>query len=348
MRPQPVLILLLCVAVLPARAGARASKGERLLAIVAPATTTRVPAHPFVNVILRFDDHADPATFRARLRAVDVTALFDPTLQDGALVGMRASLGPALLIIGNHRSNRLRLEVRGRVGKRRVRDIDRLRFAALDVPDEAPIARALASGDVILPGVVEQFDASQSHDPEGDTLTYRWDFGDGATATDPRPVHTYGASVGGVTVRLTVSDGQREASDQLEMVAVPPLQPGRTAGVLRVEAGGPLEFGGVALGTSGTRTFTVRNVDDAPTSELRVRLGTSSPGFTLSRADLDLGAGESAPVDVVFAPGAGGHQSSLLTLSASASNETVLHLLAHGFGGTAPGAGPLPSSHPAF
>src|SRR5207245_8601261 len=169
---------------------------ERLIAIVAPATTTKVPAHPFVNVILRFaaDENPDPSTFRARLGGVNVTSLFDPTFENGAVVGMRASLGPALLIVGNHRSNRLRLEMRGRIGKRRVHDTDRLRFAALDVPDAAPVARALASSEVILPGVPQQFDASQSHDPESDPLTYLWDFGDGATSTDPRPVHAYGAN----------------------------------------------------------------------------------------------------------------------------------------------------------
>jgi PKD repeat protein len=344
------VLLLICAALVPAPAAARPGKGERLLTIVAPATTTKVPAHPFVNVILRFsaDGQPDPTTFRARLGGVNVTSLFDPIVEKGAVVGMRGSLGPALLVIGNRRSNRLRLEVRGRIGKRRVHDIDRLRFAALDVADEAPVARALAARDVILPGVPQQFDASQSHDPESDSLTYLWDFGDGATSTDPRPVHTYAAAMQDVTVRLTVSDAQRNGTDQLDMVTVPPLQPGRTAGLLRVEAAGPLEFGGVTPGASGTRTFTVRNLDETPTSELRVRLGTSAPGFTVSREDLDLAAGESASVDVVFAPGSVGHQSSLVTLSASASNQTVLHLLAHGYGGAVPGAGPIPTTHPVF
>src|SRR6185369_14732385 len=94
--------------------------------------------------------------------------------------------------------------------------------------------------------------------------------------------------------------------DQVQMVAVPPLQPGRTAGLLRVEAAGPLEFDGVALGASGSKTFTVRNTDGTPTSELHVRLGTSAAGFTVSPDDVDLAAGESASVDLVFAPGAAG------------------------------------------
>jgi hypothetical protein len=37
-----------------------------------------------------------------------------------------------------------------------------------------------------------------------------------------------------------------------------------------------------------------------------------------------------------------------VTLVASASNQAVVHLLAHGFGGVAPGTGPIPTSDPVF
>ncbi len=346
-------LLVCCAALFPRAAVAGRGKANRLLRIVAPASATQVPAHPFVNVIVRFGTDAgvpDPSTFRAKLASVNITSLFDPVLENGALVGMRAAIGPALLIVtdGKHRANRLRLEVRGKIGKRRVHDVDRLRFAAVDMPDQPPIARALGSSEVVLPNVPQQFDARQSHDPEADELTYRWDFGDGTSSTDPHPVHVFGATTGDVTVRLTVNDGQRDSSDQLTMLAVPPLQPGRTPGVLRVEAASSLEFGGVALGASGAKTFTVKNTDTVPTSELRVRLGTSAAGFTVAPDDIDLGPGESASVNLQFAPPADGHQASLVTLVASASNQSVLHLLAHGFGGVVPGWGPLPVADPVF
>lgn len=48
--------------------------------------------------------------------------------------------------------------------------------------------------------------ASLAADPEGDALSYVWDFGDGASAAEPSPVHTYRAP-GRYNVSLKVSDG---------------------------------------------------------------------------------------------------------------------------------------------
>ena len=50
------------------------------------------------------------------------------------------------------------------------------------------------------------FSSAGSNDPEGEPLTYAWDFGDGTTSTAANPTHTY-AAAGSYTVRLTVSDG---------------------------------------------------------------------------------------------------------------------------------------------
>jgi PKD repeat protein len=347
-------LLLCCAALALAPAADARSKGNRLLRISTPSSTVQVPAHPFVNVIVRFgtdEGTPDPSTFRAKLAGVNITPLFDQVVENGTIVGMRASIGPALLIVGSgkHRANTLRLEVRGKIGKHRVRDVDRLRFAAIDVPDEPPVARALSSSEIILPGIPQQFDATQSHDPESDLLTYRWDFGDGTTSAETRPVHIFGAATTETTVvTLTVSDEQLDGSDQLSMVSVPPLQPGRTPGIIAIGATASLEFGAVPLGSNGTRSFTIGNNDNAPTSELHVRLGTTTPAFTLSDDDIDLGPGESANVDLLFTPTADGHQSSVVTLVASAQNRTVLHMLSHGFGGAAPGWGPLPVADPLF
>ncbi len=55
-------------------------------------------------------------------------------------------------------------------------------------------------------GEAVQFDGSNTTDPDGDPLTYEWDFGDGNTSTEVSPTHTYDTA-GTYTATLTVSDG---------------------------------------------------------------------------------------------------------------------------------------------
>ena len=55
-------------------------------------------------------------------------------------------------------------------------------------------------------GVPVTFDGTGSTDPDGNTLTYSWEFGDGETGTGSNPEHTYD-SAGTYDVNLTVSDG---------------------------------------------------------------------------------------------------------------------------------------------
>lgn len=56
------------------------------------------------------------------------------------------------------------------------------------------------------------FDGSASSDPDGDTLVYSWDFGDGGTGTGATPAHTY-VQAGTYNVTLTVSDGELSSTD---------------------------------------------------------------------------------------------------------------------------------------
>jgi hypothetical protein len=54
---------------------------------------------------------------------------------------------------------------------------------------------------------------AQASDPDGDTLTYSWDFGDQSTATGSAVTHLYQAS-GQFTARVNVSDGRNTVSGQ--------------------------------------------------------------------------------------------------------------------------------------
>jgi hypothetical protein len=59
-------------------------------------------------------------------------------------------------------------------------------------------------------GTAVTFSGAKSTDPQGQTLTYAWSFGDGSTGTGVSPTHTYGQVPGvastAYTVGLTVTD----------------------------------------------------------------------------------------------------------------------------------------------
>lgn len=62
------------------------------------------------------------------------------------------------------------------------------------------------------------FDGTSSSDPQGDTLSYFWDFGDGSTSTDPAGSMTYTAD-GSFDVLLVVTDPEGN-SDQAQVTIV--------------------------------------------------------------------------------------------------------------------------------
>ncbi len=86
-------------------------------------------------------------------------------------------------------------------------------------PNQAPIANAGAD-QTVSANVSVQFNGSASSDPDGDTLTYYWTFGDGGTSTSCNPVHTY-TSPGTYTATLTVNDSALSDSDSCVITVNP-------------------------------------------------------------------------------------------------------------------------------
>jgi glucose/arabinose dehydrogenase/PKD repeat protein len=80
------------------------------------------------------------------------------------------------------------------------------RIVYTDDSNRAPVADASANPTFGALPLRVQFDAGESRDPDGDALTYRWDFGDGDTSTNDNPVNTF-TEEGVYDVRLTVTDG---------------------------------------------------------------------------------------------------------------------------------------------
>jgi glucose/arabinose dehydrogenase/PKD repeat protein len=87
-----------------------------------------------------------------------------------------------------------------------ISKIRRIRFIPNNQP---PVAAATASPtESPTAPVTVNFQSTGSSDPDGDQISYSWDFGDGsALSTAPGPSHTYNRT-GQYVVRLTVSDGR--------------------------------------------------------------------------------------------------------------------------------------------
>ncbi|MQA86956.1 MAG: PKD domain-containing protein [Streptosporangiales bacterium] len=89
----------------------------------------------------------------------------------------------------------------------------RAMFLYAGPPNQAPTATLSAQ----CQGLECTFDAAGSSDPDGSIASYRWDFGDGGTATGVTASHTYDEA-GTYPVELTVTDnrgGTDTATDQL-------------------------------------------------------------------------------------------------------------------------------------
>ncbi len=183
--------------------------------------------------------------------------------------------------------------------------------------NQSPLATPGA--DIATWDATVAFDGAASADPDGDALTYAWDFGDGtAPVSGVRVTHTYAAG-GNYPVVLTVDDGtglanaSNVSSLTLTINQVPIADPG---GDKVVCAGSPVLFDGTAsadpdggllryrwdfgdgtsaVGVNPTKTYNVGGVypvlltveDDSglQTTRARLRRSSESPSRRLPTRD---------------------------------------------------------------
>ena len=84
-----------------------------------------------------------------------------------------------------------------------ISKIHRISFTGANLP---PVARASATPSSGPTPLTVNFSSAGSSDPEGQPLTYAWNFGDSTTSILANPTHTY-SNPGPYQARLTVSDG---------------------------------------------------------------------------------------------------------------------------------------------
>ena len=80
---------------------------------------------------------------------------------------------------------------------------------SIDV-NQSPVAVSEFDGEVLIGGANDEvlFDAGNSSDPDGDQMTYEWNFGDGTNASGKRVFHKF-TKPGSYKITLTVSDNKK-------------------------------------------------------------------------------------------------------------------------------------------
>lgn len=151
-----------------------------------------------------------------------------------------------------------------------------------NVPPIASFSSSSISGTAPL---IVSFDASESSDPDGDEITYTWDFGDGNTSEEVTPEHTF-EEPGEYSVRLTVTDIAEASSEMVMNVEVleAPLSaevsqeqilvyPNPSHGMIAIHLEGKRESEIAVYSVSGDLVFFKKKITSNSKVELRLITG---------------------------------------------------------------------------
>lgn len=138
-------------------------------------------------------------------------------------------------------------------------NVGELRKLAYSTGNQPPSATLSAAPTVGAAPLSVSFSATQSADPDGDTLAYAWDFGDGSQGTGATISHTY-ANTGSYTATVRVTDSAGQSATAQSIISVG-----------QVPAGAPvphqitttIDPSPVVIGHQETVTTTIGNSGDA-------------------------------------------------------------------------------------
>lgn len=175
-------------------------------------------------------------------------------------------------------------------------------------------------------GTAVAFDGRGSADPDGDALTYAWNFGDGTTGTGAQPAKAY-VQDGSYTVTLTVTDAQGAASEPATAtVAVANVAPAVSATLTpaTITTGGVVTLAGTFTdpgASDGPWSYTVEWGDGTPNATG----STAAPGSSINATHPYASTGTfTVTVRVTDAGGATGTAMQTLTVTPAVAAVTVL------------------------
>ena len=176
----------------------------------------RVPADAERLTVRNFDAANGSLAFVSAFRSAPLAASGQDEWRESEIVLQPDERGQVAAITvagGDEIPNDVTVEIRDQAGQLLPIELP----ARLWRPNQRPSPEA--DVELLANCVSVAFDASRSTDPDGDQLSYEWQFGDGATGSGRALVHQYpGPGTYDAALRVLDSSGQVGAG------AVPPLQ----------------------------------------------------------------------------------------------------------------------------
>jgi len=170
---------------------------------------------------------------------------------------------------------------------------------------------------MIYRGTTVTFDTT-STDPDGDTISYAWEFGDGGTASTQEATHSY-SSLGTFAVNVTAFDGKGGTASNSTTITVRNRAPGQIT--LTFDPASP------EVGKNVTMTATATDADgDALTFTWKFGDGTTATGTTVHHAYASAG---DFTVNVTVSDGHGGNSwiERTIAVKEKAADNTMLYII---------------------